>query len=190
MRRAKSLRIGVHHANGVVWGPVYRTHLSRTLRTRPRRSATRARGRSTRPRGPPRSRSAPAPAPATATAARRDRVPCELPRASNVDPRGLGRLLRRRRRRGRRTRRARRAGSPSRPDAPSDAPSSSAAAAAASASRPLTASNASRNPLATLTPGMIKSPACSIPRRSSAGRAERKKCVAFVGQLKGDAINR
>ena len=24
---AKSLRIGVHHANGVVWGPVYRTHL-------------------------------------------------------------------------------------------------------------------------------------------------------------------
>ena len=190
MRRAKSLRIGVHHANGVAWGPVYGTHLSRTLRTRPRRSATRARGRSTRPRGPPRSRSAPAPAPATATAARRDRVPCELPRASNVDPRGLGRLLRRRRRRGRRTRRARRAGSPSRPDAPSDAPSSAAAAAPASASRPLTASNASRNPLATLTPGMIQSPACSIPRRSSAGRAERKKCVAFVGQLKGDAINR
>ena len=27
MRREKSLRIGVHHANGVVWGPVYRTHL-------------------------------------------------------------------------------------------------------------------------------------------------------------------
>jgi hypothetical protein len=27
MRRAKSLRIGVHHADGVVWGPVYRTHL-------------------------------------------------------------------------------------------------------------------------------------------------------------------
>jgi len=27
MRRAKSLRIGVHHANAVVWGPVYRTHL-------------------------------------------------------------------------------------------------------------------------------------------------------------------
>jgi len=26
-RRAKSLRIGVHHANGVVWGPLYRTHL-------------------------------------------------------------------------------------------------------------------------------------------------------------------
>ena len=26
MRRQKSLRIGVHHANGVVWGPVYRTH--------------------------------------------------------------------------------------------------------------------------------------------------------------------
>jgi hypothetical protein len=25
MRRAKSLRIGVHHANAVVWGPVYRT---------------------------------------------------------------------------------------------------------------------------------------------------------------------
>eukprot|EP00982_Pelagococcus_subviridis_P015691 31419-Pelagococcus_subviridis.AAC.9 len=23
----KSLRIGVHHANAVVWGPVYRTHL-------------------------------------------------------------------------------------------------------------------------------------------------------------------
>ena len=28
MRRQKSLRIGVHHANAVVWGPVYRTHLS------------------------------------------------------------------------------------------------------------------------------------------------------------------
>ena len=27
-RREKSLRIGVHHANGVVWGPVYRTHLN------------------------------------------------------------------------------------------------------------------------------------------------------------------
>jgi len=25
-RRQKSLRIGVHHANAVVWGPVYRTH--------------------------------------------------------------------------------------------------------------------------------------------------------------------
>ena len=29
MRREKSLRIGVHHANAVVWGPVYRTHLIR-----------------------------------------------------------------------------------------------------------------------------------------------------------------
>ncbi len=27
MRRAKSLRIGVHLADGVVWEPVYRTHL-------------------------------------------------------------------------------------------------------------------------------------------------------------------
>ena len=27
MRREKSLRIGVHHADGVVWGPVYRTRL-------------------------------------------------------------------------------------------------------------------------------------------------------------------
>ena len=27
MRRQKSLRIGVHLANAVVWGPVYRTHL-------------------------------------------------------------------------------------------------------------------------------------------------------------------
>ena len=26
MRREKSLRIGVHHADAVVWGPVYRTH--------------------------------------------------------------------------------------------------------------------------------------------------------------------
>ena len=26
-RRAKSLRIGVHHADAVVWGPVYRTHI-------------------------------------------------------------------------------------------------------------------------------------------------------------------
>jgi hypothetical protein len=29
MRREKSLRIGVHLANAVVWGPVYRTHLRR-----------------------------------------------------------------------------------------------------------------------------------------------------------------
>jgi hypothetical protein len=29
MRRAKSLRIGVHHANAVVWGPVYGTHLNK-----------------------------------------------------------------------------------------------------------------------------------------------------------------
>jgi len=28
MRRAKSLRIGVHLADAVVWGPVYRTHLN------------------------------------------------------------------------------------------------------------------------------------------------------------------
>jgi hypothetical protein len=28
MRRAKSLRIGVHYANAAVWGPVYRTHLA------------------------------------------------------------------------------------------------------------------------------------------------------------------
>ena len=27
MRRGKSLGIGVHLANAVVWGPVYRTHL-------------------------------------------------------------------------------------------------------------------------------------------------------------------
>eukprot|EP00982_Pelagococcus_subviridis_P013439 31252-Pelagococcus_subviridis.AAC.13 len=27
MRRAKSLRNGVHHADADVWGPVYRTHL-------------------------------------------------------------------------------------------------------------------------------------------------------------------
>jgi len=31
-RRQKSLRIGVHLANGVVWGPVYRTHLTRARR--------------------------------------------------------------------------------------------------------------------------------------------------------------
>eukprot|EP00982_Pelagococcus_subviridis_P014966 31369-Pelagococcus_subviridis.AAC.4 len=28
MRRQKSLRIGVHHADAVVWGPVYRTRLA------------------------------------------------------------------------------------------------------------------------------------------------------------------
>eukprot|EP00982_Pelagococcus_subviridis_P005489 29658-Pelagococcus_subviridis.AAC.6 len=28
MRRQKSLRNGVHHADAVVWGPVYRTHLN------------------------------------------------------------------------------------------------------------------------------------------------------------------
>eukprot|EP00982_Pelagococcus_subviridis_P008098 30810-Pelagococcus_subviridis.AAC.1 len=34
MRRAKSLRNGVHHANAVVWEPVYRTHLGRIRRRR------------------------------------------------------------------------------------------------------------------------------------------------------------
>jgi hypothetical protein len=28
MRLAKSLRNGVHHADGVVWGPVYKTRLT------------------------------------------------------------------------------------------------------------------------------------------------------------------
>jgi hypothetical protein len=32
MRREKSLRIGVHHADAVVWGPVYRTHLTSASR--------------------------------------------------------------------------------------------------------------------------------------------------------------
>eukprot|EP00982_Pelagococcus_subviridis_P005059 29468-Pelagococcus_subviridis.AAC.2 len=36
MRREKSLRIGVHHANAVVWGPVYRTHHSQRLDDDPR----------------------------------------------------------------------------------------------------------------------------------------------------------
>ena len=35
MRRAKSLRIGVHIANAVVWGPVYRTRLTRRRRPPP-----------------------------------------------------------------------------------------------------------------------------------------------------------
>ena len=32
MRRRKSLRIGVHHADALVWGPVYRTRLSAQAR--------------------------------------------------------------------------------------------------------------------------------------------------------------
>eukprot|EP00982_Pelagococcus_subviridis_P015244 31386-Pelagococcus_subviridis.AAC.9 len=36
-RRAKSLRNGVHHADGVVWGPVYRTRLIRGAAARRRR---------------------------------------------------------------------------------------------------------------------------------------------------------
>ena len=31
MRREKSLRIGVHHADAVVWGPVCRTRLRRSI---------------------------------------------------------------------------------------------------------------------------------------------------------------
>jgi hypothetical protein len=31
MRQEKSLRIGGHHANAVVWGPVYRTHRADAL---------------------------------------------------------------------------------------------------------------------------------------------------------------
>ena len=36
MRQEKSLRIGVHHADAVVWEPVYRTHLA-DVRRRERR---------------------------------------------------------------------------------------------------------------------------------------------------------
>ena len=36
MRRAKSLRIGVHHADAVVWEPVYGTHLFRGVAQPPR----------------------------------------------------------------------------------------------------------------------------------------------------------
>jgi hypothetical protein len=32
MRREKSLRIGVHHADAVVWGPVYKTRLVASIR--------------------------------------------------------------------------------------------------------------------------------------------------------------
>ena len=32
-REIKSLRIGVHLANAVVWGPVYRTHLIERVST-------------------------------------------------------------------------------------------------------------------------------------------------------------
>eukprot|EP00982_Pelagococcus_subviridis_P007184 30491-Pelagococcus_subviridis.AAC.2 len=38
-RREKSLRNGVHHADGVVWGPVYRTRLSHLLELEERRVA-------------------------------------------------------------------------------------------------------------------------------------------------------
>eukprot|EP00982_Pelagococcus_subviridis_P016511 31481-Pelagococcus_subviridis.AAC.8 len=34
MRRRRSLRIGVHHANAAVWEPVYRTHLRRLAQVR------------------------------------------------------------------------------------------------------------------------------------------------------------
>ena len=37
MRRAKSLRIGVHIANAVVWGPVYRTRLKLRVISRAKR---------------------------------------------------------------------------------------------------------------------------------------------------------
>ena len=47
MRREKSLRIGVHHANAVVWGPVYRTHLTASS---PLTRAARRRRRRRRPR--------------------------------------------------------------------------------------------------------------------------------------------
>ena len=40
-RRAKSLRIGVHHANAVVWGPVYRTHRAASRAARLHAAATR-----------------------------------------------------------------------------------------------------------------------------------------------------
>jgi len=48
MRRRKSLRIGVHNANAVVWGPVYRTHLRSP---RSRRDFVLGGGASTRGRG-------------------------------------------------------------------------------------------------------------------------------------------
>ena len=39
-RRQKSLRIGVHHADAVVWEPVYRTHLTSTSVAKRRRTAS------------------------------------------------------------------------------------------------------------------------------------------------------
>eukprot|EP00982_Pelagococcus_subviridis_P012671 31188-Pelagococcus_subviridis.AAC.8 len=82
MRRQKSLRIGVHHADAVVWGPVYRTHLNADDRRRrgfsiaARRRLSRRRRRSPRvvpraaPRAPPASLVAPC-TPVCSTTSRR-----------------------------------------------------------------------------------------------------------------------
>ena len=68
-RREKSLRIGVHHADAVVWEPVYRTHPSPPRR---RRSIPGSRSRrSPLSRPPPR----PAARAAARTASRRTRAP-------------------------------------------------------------------------------------------------------------------
>jgi hypothetical protein len=47
MRRAKSLRNGVHRANAVVWGPVYRTRLDEI--TRPLAPVSKMNGPTSRP---------------------------------------------------------------------------------------------------------------------------------------------
>ena len=71
-RRQKSLRIGAQHANGVVWGPVYRTHL---IRKPP----------------PPRTTRVPSPTPRAVRPPRRCVVrSCETPFREAFQPRSTG----------------------------------------------------------------------------------------------------
>ena len=107
-RRAKSLRIGVHHANAVVWGPVYRTHLttrSNTTTSRGgRRSSSKYRNSNHQGSPPPRVSQPPPPRFLARSRTRRRRPRSSRPRRSASSPSAATRRRRRRIRVERRTR--------------------------------------------------------------------------------------
>jgi len=107
-RRQKSLRIGVHHANAVVWEPVYRTHLttrSNTTTSRGgRRSSSKYRNSNHQGSPPPRVSQPPPPRFLARSRTRRRRPRSSRPRRSASSPSAATRRRRRRIRVERRTR--------------------------------------------------------------------------------------
>ena len=94
MRRAKSLRIGVHHANAVVWGPVYRTRRRRRGGSSRRRAPPRSSSRGCSPRSSPPAMRLGGSARTRASGARRDARGSRrrtVPSSRGLSPRASGR---------------------------------------------------------------------------------------------------